>query len=110
MEHWERRCFNGEWFRVGWSIAKAQVNRRKHGVAFPDAISVLSDPHGIVEEQFEGGESREKFIGRDGLGRLLVVIVFIGQPGVGESTETEGFIRLVSARRATAAEFKEYFA
>jgi len=73
MEHWECRLVQGEAFNVGWQIAKAQRNLRKHAVDFAEAASVLDDPTARSEPQVEAGEEREKLIGRSDAGRLLAL-------------------------------------
>lgn len=104
MEEWHRRRILGEDFHVGWQVAKARSNLAKHGVGFAEAASVLDDPHLCTEEQFAGDEGREKLIGRSNAGRLLAVAVFIGFANEAEGTEKMGFVRVISARRATPAE------
>jgi uncharacterized protein len=77
--------------------AKAAGNLRKHGVSFADAEGVFMDPlamHRIdpdAEERFVG-------TGRGSAGHLLVVVY----------TLRGDAIRLISVRRATAAEHRAY--
>jgi uncharacterized DUF497 family protein len=104
MEHWEQRMVLGEPFNVGWQVIKAARNRRKHGVDFTEAVTVLDDPFARSEPQFEAGEEREKLIGRGGAGRLLAVAVFVVAPGDDGEAEEIGSIRIVSARAATPTE------
>jgi uncharacterized DUF497 family protein len=60
---------------VRWDPAKAKANFRKHGVRFSDAESVLFDPLGLSMEDAEAeGEQRFISIGRDSVGRVLVVV------------------------------------
>jgi len=79
--------------------AKAAGNLRKHGVSFADAEGVFMDPLALhrVDPDAEG-EERFVAVGAGSAGRLLVVIYTLR----GES------IRLISARRATPAEAREY--
>jgi uncharacterized DUF497 family protein len=52
--------------RIEWDPDKAQANRVKHGVSFPDAEAVLFDPHGITREyDSAGGEQRFVTLGLD---------------------------------------------
>ncbi|MFN7941632.1 MAG: BrnT family toxin [Thermoanaerobaculia bacterium] len=81
-----------------WDSRKAAVNRRKHGVDFADAVAVLEDPLAMTVEDFGRVERRYLTIGLDTLGRLLVV----------SYTWRQGRIRLISARRATARERRQY--
>ena len=104
MEYWERRIVADEQFHVGWQLGKAAGNLRKHLVSFAEAITVLDDPWVRSEPQIVAGEQREKLIGRSNAGRLLAVAVFIQAPGDDEGAEALGFIRVMSARRATPNE------
>jgi uncharacterized DUF497 family protein len=84
-----------------WDPAKARQNRRKHGVDFADAIGVFYDEQAIWEKD-ESSEREQRFckIGMDFLGRLLVVIyTYRGEK-----------IRVISARRATKREERQYYA
>lgn len=83
-----------------WDQRKSAANLRKHGVAFSDAIAVLSsDDHAItLFEEAIGGEERYITLGMDGLGRVLVVVYTVR----GEH------VRIISARRANKRERKEY--
>jgi uncharacterized DUF497 family protein len=79
--------------------AKAAGNLRKHGVSFADAEGVFMDPLAMhrIDPDAEG-EERLLAIGRGSAGHLFVVVYTLR----GES------IRLISARRASAAEIRAY--
>ena len=79
--------------------AKAAGNLRKHGVSFADAEGVFMDPLAMhrIDPDAEG-EERLLAIGRGSAGHLLVVVYTLR----GDS------IRLISARRASAAEVRAY--
>ncbi len=85
--------------RVVFDPAKNTINRRKHGIDLSDAEAVLDDPCVVTIEDKEA-EDEQRFIslGKDALGRLLVVIW----------TEREETIRLLSARKASRGEGKNY--
>lgn len=82
----------------GWDTQKAAFNRRKHGVDFADAVAVFSDDLAITISEERGEEERFVMLGTDALGRLLVVVY----------TWRGDQIRMISARRATRAERKQY--
>jgi uncharacterized DUF497 family protein len=85
--------------RVEWDPDKAQANRAKHGVSFPDAEAVLFDPNGITrEDDSAGGEQRLVTLGLDAVGRLLVVVY----------TYDGDTVRIISARKATRNEVRTY--
>lgn len=81
-----------------WDPNKAKQNLRKHGIAFADAISVFFDDSAITIEDNDPDEERYVTLGMDVLGRILVVVYAWRQDN----------IRLISARRATEKERKEY--
>jgi len=79
--------------------AKAASNLRKHGVSFADAEGVLQDPLGVtVEDPDAEGEQRFVSIGLGSAGELLVVVW----------TERDDECRVISARRATRKERRQY--
>ncbi len=81
-----------------WDARKAAVNHQKHGVDFADAVAVFEDPLALTVEDIGRVERRYLTIGLDTLGRLLVV----------SYTWRQDRIRLISARRATARERRQY--
>ena len=79
--------------------AKAASNLKKHGVSFADAEGVLQDPLAVtVEDPDAEGEQRFISIGLGSAGELLVVVW----------TERDDECRVISARRATRKERKQY--
>ena len=85
--------------RVVWDPVKASVNLKRHRIRFSDAELVLFDPQAITMEDFTAtGEQRHVSLGLDALGRVLVVVyTYRGQD-----------IRLISARRASRRERRQY--
>ncbi|MGA9822339.1 MAG: BrnT family toxin [Desulfobaccales bacterium] len=81
-----------------WDPVKALENLRVHGVDFADAVGVFDNPYLPREDPDAEGEQRFVTLGMDGLGRVLVVVY----------TYRPGKIRLISARKATRKEGKEY--
>ena len=82
-----------------WDNAKARANYRKHRVHLADAIAVFEDAAAITipDDDFDE-EERFVTIGRDAFARLLIVVY----------TWRETNIRLISARKATRRETKDY--
>lgn len=79
--------------------AKAAANLKKHGVYFADAEGVLSDPLAVtIQDVTAVGEERFVSVGLGSAGEVLVVVY----------TEREGRFRLISARRATPRERRNY--
>jgi uncharacterized DUF497 family protein len=83
---------------VEWDRDKAEANLFKHGIDFADAATVLSDDFALTRRDDNPAEERFATMGMDALGRVLVVIF----------TWRGEAIRLISARRATASERKQY--
>jgi uncharacterized protein len=83
-----------------WDPQKAEANLKKHGVSFEEASTVFGDPLSLTVSDPDHSEHEERLLllGRSTTGTLLVVI----HVAHGEQ------IRLISARRATRRERKEY--
>jgi uncharacterized DUF497 family protein len=81
-----------------WDPRKARVNQHKHGVDFADAVSVLEDDLALTILEETPEEDRFVTLGRDALGRILVVVY----------TYRADSIRIISARKATARERSRY--
>ncbi|HVV96159.1 MAG TPA: BrnT family toxin [Rhodanobacteraceae bacterium] len=83
-----------------WDPRKAAANLKKHGVAFNEASTVFADPLSatIPDPDHSAGEHRFVTLGVSSSSRLLVVC----------HTEGAGFIRIISARRATRHEKDRY--
>ena len=86
-----------------WDPAKAEENRRKHGVGFDTAKAVFADPFAVSDmERIENGEYRWQTIGLvNGCVMLLVAHTIADD-------DTIERIRIISARRATSREVKRY--
>lgn len=83
-----------------WDPVKARENFRKHDITFEEASSVFGDPLSITipEPQVTRSEYRFVTIGISSRGRLLVVI----------HTDRYDRIRIISARKSTSRERKQY--
>jgi uncharacterized protein len=81
-----------------WNTHKAKANLRKHGVDFADAATVFTDDLALTIADDDPDEERFVTIGKDDLGRVLVVVY---------SWRGED-IRIISARKANSLERKQY--
>ena len=81
-----------------WDPRKAETNLRKHKVDFADAVSVFGDPLALTIPDESDEEPRFVTMGSDLLGRVVVV----------SYTWRANRTRLISARKATARERKQY--
>ena len=84
-----------------WDNRKAISNFRKHRVQFTEAASVFSDPLARIfpDEAHSGDEVREIIIGHSKAKHLLLVCF---------TEPVLDHIRIISARRATKAEQRDY--
>lgn len=83
-----------------WDHEKARANQLKHGVSFEEAASAFADPLSLSlnDPDHQEGEDRRLLLGSSDQGRLLLVVY----------TERGHLIRLISARRATRHERRQY--
>lgn len=82
-----------------WDAAKAAANLHKHHVSFEKACEVFFDPFVRVVDASDQDESREAAIGltEDWTPLFVVHVVRLGDK-----------IRIISARKATPSERREY--
>ena len=85
--------------RYVWDPEKLRANLAKHSIGFADAAPVLEDPLALTRPDPDArAEERFVTLGADPTGRLLVVVwTFRGED-----------IRVISARRATTPERRQY--
>ncbi len=88
--------------RFEWDEAKDRENRRKHGVSFEEARTVFYDDNAIEFHDDEHSEWEDRFLLLGVSSRLRVLMVCHCR------RESGDVIRMISARKATAAEFKHY--
>jgi hypothetical protein len=86
--------------RLTWDDDKAAANQEKHGVSFEEAQTVFDNPRAVIfeDEAHSDSESRGIIIGHSARNRLLLVCF----------TERTDSIRIISARRATTKERRDY--
>jgi uncharacterized protein len=86
--------------RFEWDGRKARDNAARHGVSFEEAMTVVGDALGRIvrDDRHSIGEQRFVLIGESVRQRLLVVMF----------TERGNSIRIVSARKATNRERRDY--
>jgi hypothetical protein len=81
-----------------WDKHKERQNQEKHDISFSDTFAVFEDPNALTMEDDDHGEERFVTIGMDCFGRVLVVAY----------TWRRDNIRIISARKATRLEVKQY--
>jgi uncharacterized DUF497 family protein len=84
-----------------WDENKAKSNARKHDVTFEEASTVFADSLGAIfeDEEHSEDELRELLIGHSVLQRLLIVSF---------TERGKDVVRIISARKATKRERKDY--
>ena len=85
-----------------WDEEKAKANARKHHVSFEEASSVFADENARLKHDPEHSDDEDRFIilGFSSTLRILVVCHVY--------REGDRVIRLISARKATRNERKQY--
>ena len=96
---------HGRLYEFEWYEAKAAANERKHGVSFELASSVFRDPRLLTVADVEHSEIEERWfsvgIARNG---AVLSVVYLWS----EADAAVIKIRLISARKATRAELRQY--
>jgi uncharacterized DUF497 family protein len=82
-------------------LSRAKSNQRKHGVSFDEACTVFDDAGATIfqDEDHSNGEEREIIVGSSILDRMLLVSF---------TERSVDPVRIVSARKATRREQKDY--
>jgi uncharacterized protein len=90
--------------RFVWDEGKALANERKHGIAFTLAATAFKDPLRAISHDKEHADSEDRWavvgMAQDG---LLVVVIYVTH-----DLEDGEHVRIISARRATSHERREY--
>jgi uncharacterized protein len=86
--------------RFEWDSLRAEANLRSHGVSFEEASTVFGDPLAatVPDPDHSLSEARFVTIGQSA-SQLLIVVVH---------TDRRDVIRIISARRPTSGEKKQY--
>jgi uncharacterized DUF497 family protein len=87
--------------RFEWDDFKNELNYRKHGIWFEEAQSIWADPHSLEFFDPKHSDKEDRFIriGHSTKSRLLLV-AFCERDG--------SKVRIISARKATTKETKDY--
>ena len=92
-------------FNFNWDINKALSNKKKHKIAFEEAIDVFKDPKALTLYDDEHSIDEERWItlGMCSISKLVLVVhTYV------EYSETQADIRIISARNATKNEKLTY--
>lgn len=85
-----------------WDENKNTINKHKHKISFDEAKTVFFDEDALIIDDPEHSEEEERFIilGFSAKANLLVVCHCY--------RESDSIIRIISARKATKTERKQY--
>ncbi|NPT55635.1 BrnT family toxin [Paraburkholderia elongata] len=85
--------------RFEWDEVKNQINIRKHGIDFRDAIDVFDHPVlTAIDQREDYGEDRWVALGW--MAAIVGVVVYVER--------SADVVRIISARKATKHEVKRY--
>jgi len=88
--------------RFAWDDAKAEENVRKHGVSFEEASTVFADENARMKHDPDHSREEDRFILLGFSAKLRLLLVCHAY------REKEELIRIISARKATPNERKQY--
>ena len=85
-----------------WDDAKAEANKKKHGISFAEAATAFSDPNAIefLDDKSSDKEERWILVGLSAKSQVVLVI-FVERE--------EKIIRIISARKAVKDEINQYY-
>ncbi|EAZ89748.1 BrnT family toxin [Crocosphaera chwakensis] len=88
--------------RFEWDNEKNKLKQKKHGISFDEAKSVFYDDQAIQfwDDNHSNLEERFLLLGRSSKMRILLIVHCY--------REQESVIRIISARKATKNESKQY--
>lgn len=87
-----------------WDHVKEKANREKHKVAFPDAAYIFADKYilNAFDEEHSDNEDRWVSVGQTPSGEILTIVHTY------RKIDGEERIRIISARKATKKEIRQY--
>lgn len=88
--------------RFEWDEHKNQINQRKHHISFEEAVTVFYDDEALVRDDPDHSRIEERFVilGMSNRANLLIVCHCY--------RESDMIIRIISARKATPTETRQY--
>ncbi len=99
------RVVNDRQFQFEWNEVKAAANLVKHGASFELASTVFNDPRLLTIADLEHSKFEERWLSigcaRNG---VMLCIIYVWS----EVNPTTTKIRIISARKATPSEIRQY--
>jgi len=85
-----------------WDVAKEEINKKKHGVSFDEAMTAFIDEYSQIYDDEEHSDDEDRFIliGHSEKERLLMVCHCY--------RDSDIITRIISARKATRQERQKY--
>ena len=83
-----------------WDSRKNDANIEKHGLDFVDVVLVFQDSYARIEYDPKHSEGEERYRITGSIRGIIVVVVIF--------TDRNNVTRIISARRATRQEVKDY--
>lgn len=88
-----------------WDSAKAQSNLAKHGIAFEEAAAIFQDEHAVSVVDPDSPAGEERWITTGWCTKLRLLIVVHTDRDISDDVRV---IRIISARRASRSERRQY--
>jgi hypothetical protein len=88
--------------RFAWDGAKAEENRRKHGISFEEAATIFADENARMKHDPDHSQEEDRFLLLGFSAKLRLLIVCHAY------RENDEVIRIISARKATPNERRQY--
>ena len=88
--------------RFAWDEAKAEENRRRHGITFEEASTVFADENARLKHDPDHSQEEDRFLLLGFSAKLRLLIVCHAY------RENDEVIRIISARKATPNERRQY--
>ncbi|MDD2238163.1 MAG: BrnT family toxin [Kiritimatiellae bacterium] len=88
--------------RFSWDDRKDRANQSKHGVSFDEATTAFADENARLKHDAEHSRDEDRFILLGFSAKLRILVVAHAY----RRNETE--VRIISARKATRKERKQY--
>ena len=85
-----------------WDERKNQINIKKHGISFDEAVTVFLDDNAILVYDEPHSETEDRYI-LVGMSQHLKILA------VCHCSREDETIRIISARKATKNESKQYY-
>jgi uncharacterized DUF497 family protein len=93
---------NMKWLSFEWDPRKNASNRRKHGISFEEAQTIFVDENALLIDDPDHSTDEDRFILLGLSARLHILVVCHCY------REQDDVIRIISARKATRSEHRQY--